>query len=285
MTPNYFVVDAFSHGPFTGNPAAVLLLEDSASDAWMQAVAAEINLSATCFLWPRNKGDDLPWRLKWFTPSSEVVLCGHGTLACAHILWQLGLAQGQTIRFDAGPQHFSLRCQLRQADSGVASEISLDFPANHSEPDDIDPVLQNLLPTGIAAVGRSITVPGTLLIQLSEAEAVEHFSPDFAAILAATRECLLLTAPSNQDGFDIVSRFFPLHAGFNEDPVTGSAHCMLAPWWQPRLHRQHLRCYQASSRGGTVDVSWDGKQTVQLTGRASTLLRGRWQCLIEAITT
>ena len=294
MALDYFIVDAFRHGPFTGNPAAVLLVNNSPSDAWMQAVAGETNLSATCFVWPKTAGNDSSWRLRWFTPRCEVVLCGHGTLAAAHILWQLGLVQDQRINFDAGPQHFPLRCHACPSSRDLGepaqnhhspSEISLDFPANRAEPDEITTALQDVLPPAITAVGRSITIPGTLLIQLPEAEAVTHFTPDFAAMRAATRECLLLTAPSNQDGFDIVSRFFPLHAGFNEDPVTGSAHCMLAPWWQPRLQRQGLRCYQASSRGGTVDVSWDGKQTVTLTGRASTLLRGQWQSLMKAITT
>lgn len=289
MGQNYFIVDAFHHGPFTGNPAAVLVLEAEADEAWMQAVAAELQLSASCFLWPGPSTGNGLWRLRWFSPSGEITLCGHGTLAAAHALWHSGQVVGESLTFDAGPQRFTLRCHRdpRGAEHHRASDnrITLDFPANHTAPADLDPHLGNLLPTGIVQVARSVTVPGTLLVQLAEATALYRFAPDFSILREATRDCLLLTAPSDRKDSDIVSRFFAPHAAGDEDPVTGSAHCLLAPWWQKQLGRKVLHCYQASPRGGTVKASWDGDQTVCLSGQATTRVEGHWQAPTGPITT
>jgi PhzF family phenazine biosynthesis protein len=251
-----FQVDAFAGEAFRGNPAAVVVLDEPAGDAWQQAVAAEMNLSETAFL--RATGA-ATYDLRWFTPTVEVDLCGHATLASAHVLWSEGFVSGDA------PVHFDTRSgplvATRRDDS-----VELDFPAN--------PALDQEAPQGfLAALGIAsgrfaATADGWYLVELPDAAAVRSVDPDFRA-LAAFPTCIV-TAPG--DGAAIISRVFGPSVGIDEDPVTGSAHCVLATWWAARVGAA-FRAEQASARGGTLDVRLSGER-VQLTGRAVTVVRG-----------
>ncbi|TGD75185.1 PhzF family phenazine biosynthesis protein [Mangrovimicrobium sediminis] len=266
MTNPLYVVDAFASGPFTGNPAAVMPLPGWLDDALMQAVAAQNNLAETAFLVPA--GDD--WELRWFTPAVEVPLCGHATLASAHVLFtHLGLAApAVTFHTRSG--------RLRVAREGAA--LTLDFPPYALREVPADAAVT-------AALGASprefLWVEGAdkqLCVFDSQAE-VAALSPDFPALLAATPRCVVATAPG--DDCDFVSRFFGPQVGIDEDPVTGSAHCALVPYWAKRLGRDDLQARQISARGGNIDcVLRDGR--VFLTGTARTYLCGEVDLAAEA---
>jgi PhzF family phenazine biosynthesis protein len=255
-----FQVDAFAEDAFTGNPAAVCLLEAPAEAAWMQRVAAEMNLAETAFVEPGAGG----YRLRWFTPATEVALCGHATLASAHVLFSTGIAApGEPIRFDSasGP--------LIARRAGPA--ITLDFPARPARQADLPPGLSEAL--GLAApvwTGRSTD---DFLVVLGSDQEVTGLRPDLAALAEIRVRGTIVTAPSSRPGADFVSRFFAPAVGVPEDPVTGSAHCTLAPYWCQRLGRDSLTGYQASPRGGTVQVRVQGDR-VMLAGRAVTVLAG-----------
>ncbi len=252
-----YQVDAFTDRPFAGNPAAVCPLPSAPDAAWMQAVASEMNLSETAFLWRQETG----WRLRWFTPVAEVELCGHATLASAHILWTTGLADGDTLDFDTASGRLTARRN--------EPRIVLDFPAVESasveEPDGLGAAL------GAEPVG---TWRGRwdLLVELPSAAGVLGLAPDFKALAEIDARGILVTAPADGDD-DFVSRFFAPRLGIDEDPVTGSAHCQLAPFWSRRLGRSRLRAYQASARGGRLVVE-DLGDRVLLEGRAVTVLEG-----------
>jgi len=261
-----FQVDAFTGEAFRGNPAAVVVLDEPADDGWQQAVAAEMNLSETAFL--RNVGP-ASYALRWFTPTVEVELCGHATLAAAHVLWTEGFVDdGAPIRFDtrSGPL---VATRHTTGDDGDAV-IELDFPANTA--------VERPAPDGfLAALGLdagrfAATADGWYLVELPDAGAVRRLTPDFAA-LAAFPTCVV-TAPGDGGSGDaaVVSRVFGPSVGIDEDPVTGSAHCVLATWWAGRLG-DAFRAEQASARGGTLDVLLAGER-VLLAGRAVTVLRG-----------
>ncbi len=256
-------VDAFTSEPFAGNPAAVCLLEDERSDAWLQAVAGEMNLSETAFLRPEGGA----WRLRWFTPAVEVPLCGHATLASAHVLWETGRASDAAIRFVT--KSGTLGAARREGG------IELDFPAMRSEP--------TLLPAGVAAAlgvtplaaSRVARWKGDgYLVEVSSEREVRGVRPDPRALLAAQAPSGILTTRSETPGFDFVSRYFAPGAGVDEDPVTGAAHCALAPYWAAKLGRADLVGYQASRRGGVVGVSARGDR-VALRGQAVTVMSGR----------
>lgn len=253
------VVDAFASERFRGNPAAVCRLPAPASVEWMQAVAAEMNLSETAFVVPRE--DD--WGLRWFTPTVEVALCGHATQASAHVLWELGLAAGdQAIRFHT-ERSGVLVCERR------GDRIAMDFPAS--------PVTPIMAPAGLAKmlgaepswVGRS---EFDLFCELAGADAVRELRPDLAALATLPFRGVIVTA-RGEDGFDCVSRFFAPGVGVPEDPVTGSVHCALAPYWAARLGRTELRGWQASRRGGEVRMNLAGDR-VWLGGTAVTVWQG-----------
>jgi PhzF family phenazine biosynthesis protein len=257
------IIDAFTSEPFAGNPAAVCLLEDERSDAWLQAVAAEMNLSETAFLWR----DDAAWRLRWFTPAVEVPLCGHATLASAHLLFETGRAAGEAVRF----QTKSGELTAARREGG----IELDFPAFRSEP--------VLLPLAVAAAlgvtpvsaSRVARLIGeSYLVEVGSEREVRGARPDPRALLAAGAPSVILTTRSETPGFDFVSRYFAPGAGVDEDPVTGAAHCALAPYWAGKLGRPELVGFQASKRGGVVGVSARGER-VALRGQAVTVLSGR----------
>jgi PhzF family phenazine biosynthesis protein len=257
-----FHVDAFTDKPFTGNPAAVCILDREREDAWLAAVAAEMNLPETAFL--RREG--AAWRLRWFTPSVEVDLCGHATLASAHVLWESGHAKPEeqlTFRTKSGDLS-----AVRRGDS-----IELDFPAEPAKPS--DPPAGVLEALGVAATRFAGANRMDLLLLLDSEAAVRGLRPDFRALATACGETrgVIVTAPSEAPAFDFVSRFFAPSVGIDEDPVTGSAHCCLGPFWAGRLHKRELNGYQASRRGGAVSLRV-GDTRVQLGGRAVTILRG-----------
>jgi predicted PhzF superfamily epimerase YddE/YHI9 len=259
--PALFHVDAFASAPFGGNPAAVCVLDDHAapSEAWFAAVAAEMNLSETAFVRRRDEGD---WDLRWFTPKVEVDLCGHATLASAHVLWTEGHSDVPEVRFQT-------RSGVLRASRGNGG-IELDFPALANTlvdpPDGLDAAL------GATAVATARNVHD-VLAELSDAAAVRSLTPDFAAIAAIDARAVVVTAPSDDDRYDFVSRCFGPRVGINEDPVTGSAHCALATYWAERLGRTEFAAYQASARGGTLGVRLVGERVV-LTGTAVTITRG-----------
>ncbi|HEX7119375.1 MAG TPA: PhzF family phenazine biosynthesis protein [Longimicrobiales bacterium] len=252
-------VDAFADGPYRGNPAAVCVLDAPRDDAWMQDVAREMNLSETAFLVPEADG----YRLRWFTPAVEVELCGHATLASAHVLWEEGrLPPDATARF------FTLSGVLTAARDG--DWIVLDFPATPESAADVPDGLATALGAAPRYVGRSRF---DLLVELEDEAAVRALEPDLAALRRIDARGIIVTAPADAAELDFVSRFFAPRVGVDEDPVTGSAHCVLGPFWQRRLGKDRFLAYQASSRGGTIRVAVHGDR-VRLGGRAVTVLRG-----------
>ncbi len=261
MSVTIFQVDSFTDTPFRGNPAGVCLLTTPRPDAWMQRVAMEMNLSETAFLVPGEAGFDL----RWFTPTVEVDLCGHATLAGAHVLWEQGLAS-PTDAIAFGTRSGPLGC--RRLENGW---IEMDFPAEN--------VRKISTPRGLAdALGAEPLYVGRnrmdLLVLLADADAVQHLAPDLAALARFDARGVIVTAPAAAgDGVDFVSRFFAPRAGVPEDPVTGSAHCALGPFWKRRLGgKKVLRGRQVSARAGLVEVEPSGRR-VLLRGQAVTMLR------------
>jgi predicted PhzF superfamily epimerase YddE/YHI9 len=257
-------IDAFADRPFAGNPAAVCLLDAPREAAWMQAVAAEVNLSETAFL-ARRGGDGFD--LRWFTPTTEVDLCGHATLASAHRLWETGeLGAGEEARFHTRSGLLSAR---RRADGW----IELDFPALPPRRLEPTPELLGEVLGGAAArwVGASRE---DLLVLLDDAAAVRALRPASQAVARLPARGVIVTAAAEAaSGHDFVSRFFAPAVGVPEDPVTGSAHCTLGPFWAERLGRDEVVGHQASARGGTVRVRVRGER-VTLAGQAVTVMAG-----------
>ena len=256
----FFQVDAFTAKPFTGNPAAVCLLEKEAEADWMQLVAAEMNLSETAFVAPLTNG----FGLRWFTPATEVDLCGHATLASAHVLWETGrLAESNTARFHT-------RSGILTAER-AGDWIELDFPATPAEPIEPPPGLSDLLGSVPRFVGRSRF---DLLLELTDAEELRDLNPDFAGLSNLPVRGFIVTTKSDVPEYDFLSRFFAPAAGINEDPITGSAHCTLGPFWKSRLNKNQFVAYQASARGGVVRVRV-GYERVYISGQAVTVMRGQ----------
>jgi PhzF family phenazine biosynthesis protein len=257
----YFVVDAFSRQKYRGNPAAVCLQEGDMSDVEMQLLAAEFNLSETTYLQLLADGH---YRLRWFTPLTEVNLCGHATLAAAHVLWnQCGISATQ-LRFASRSGELSARLH----DDGIA----LEFPLVETAP------LADSLPVrGLAnSVVAAFSAGEDLLIELTDSAAVQNFVPDLAAIAALPARGLIVTASAtvgDHSDVDFVSRFFAPAAGIDEDPVTGSAHCALAHYWSQKLGCNALRGRQISARSGEVGVAISGDR-VTLSGQAVTVMEG-----------
>lgn len=255
-----FIVDAFTGPRFAGNPAGVVLLDEPRDDAWRHAVAAELRHSETAFLEPADRG---AWSLRWFSPTIEVVLCGHATLAAAHVLWETGrLAAGRPARFATRSGELTA---LRLRDG----RIELDLP--------VDPVRPIEPPAGLLAalgcepvfVGRGAT---DVLVELASAADVRRLAPDQVWLAASIPDGLIATAPADVPDAAIVSRYFCPAAGIPEDPVTGSAHCALAAYWAPRLGPS-FRAHQVSERGGVLDVVVRGDR-VGVAGRAITRIEG-----------
>ena len=252
-------VDAFTDTPFAGNPAAVCLLPAPRDEGWMQKVAREMNLSETAFLVPEADG----YALRWFTPAVEVALCGHATLASAHVLWEDGhLPAGRQARFHT-------KSGLLTGDR-AGDWIELDFPAKREEPAVPPAGLAEALGAAPKYVGRS---QFDYLVEVDGEATVRGLQPDHRALAALPVRGVIVTARADSPGYDFVSRFFAPGSGVAEDPVTGSAHCALGPFWQSRLGKRELVAYQASPRGGVVRVRVDGER-VKLGGKAVTILRG-----------
>jgi PhzF family phenazine biosynthesis protein len=257
-----FHIDAFTDQAFRGNPAAVCILERERDAAWMQHVGAEMNLSETAFLLRRDDG----WSLRWFTPTVEVDLCGHATLASAHALWTENILDPSdiaTFHTKSGALTASLNGDF----------IELDFPATLETKTDAPPGLLESL--GVASpmyVGRN---KFDYLVELESEEAVRAVKPDHPQLRKFPVRGVIVTARGTKP-YDFVSRFFAPGSGIDEDPVTGSAHCCLTPYWAAKLGKEKLLAYQASQRGGVVHVSLAGNR-VRLGGRAVTISRGRLQ--------
>jgi predicted PhzF superfamily epimerase YddE/YHI9 len=262
-----FQIDSFTDRPFAGNPAGVVLLDEPRDAVWMQAVAAEMNVAETAFL--ESRDDPGCYGLRWFTPTVEVDLCGHATLASAHALWQAGE--------DPTRLRFATRSGELTAEK-VDAGIQLDFPAVPATEVDDERASRVVAAVGCSPVwiGRSRF---DYLIEVADEQAVRQVRPDFLALRPLHNRGVIVTAradpaPGNQgDSVDIVSRFFAPAVGIDEDPVTGSAHCCLGPYWAERLGRETLVGYQASVRGGHVGMALTGDR-VLLTGAAVTVIRG-----------
>jgi predicted PhzF superfamily epimerase YddE/YHI9 len=261
MTQPVHVVDAFTDRVFSGNPAAVCVLDAPREDAWMQSVALEMNLAETAYL--QRTGDS--WALRWFTPQVEVDLCGHATLASAHVLWETGvLAPDQPAAFDT--RSGRLTCVRRGA------WIEMDFPAEppveHSDPGDL---LAALDAPGVVIGHKRNRMD--YLVELPDEAAVRGLRPNMQRLAALPVRGVIVTARSSAAEWDFVSRFFAPRVGVAEDPVTGSAHCCLGPYWGAKLGKREMVGYQASARGGVVRVTLNGDR-VLLTGQAVTAIRG-----------
>lgn len=259
MSLDIVQVDAFTSRPFTGNPAAVCILDEPPPDWWLQDVAREMNLSETAFLLPRDDGYDL----RWFTPATEVDLCGHATLASAHVLWEDGhLDKAENARFHTRSGELTAR---RDEDW-----IELDFPAQPATPAEAPDGLERALGVPILSVHRSRS---DLLVELGDEKSIRTLHPDMGLLAKIDTRGVIVTSPAISDRFDFVSRFFAPRAGIPEDPVTGSAHCTLGPFWAARTGQTALMGYQVSDRGGTVRVTVAGDR-VRLGGQAVTVMRG-----------
>lgn len=252
-------VDSFTDRPFTGNPAAVCLLPGSRDDSWMQLVAREMNLSETAFLLLREDG----FSLRWFSPTTEVDLCGHATLASAHVLWEEGhLRSDQLARFHT--RSGVLTAQKKGA------WIEMNFPATPAQPSARLETLELALGVTAKFTGRPRF---DYLVEVESEEIVRAMRPDFSALRRLNVRGVIVTSRASAAEYDFVSRFFAPGSGIDEDSVTGSAHCCLGPFWKERLGRDNLIGYQASARGGFVRTRCVGDR-VLISGQAVTVLRG-----------
>ena len=263
MAVRLIQVDSFAEAPFAGNPAAVCLLAGPAEEGWMQAVAAEMNLAATAFVEARpGSREEGEFGLRWFTPKVELTLCGHGTLAAAHVLWEEEILSNDQVTFHtlAGPL----------AARRESPWIHLDFPAEREHPDlQISEQLTASLGVTPAYVGKNRL---DYLAELESEEMVRALAPDRGLLSTLPTRGVIVTARGSGE-YDFVSRYFAPAIGIDEDQVTGSAHCCLGPFWGSRLGKDELLAYQASPRGGVVRVRLAGDR-VQLGGRAATVFRG-----------
>ncbi|MBK9385489.1 MAG: PhzF family phenazine biosynthesis protein [Planctomycetes bacterium] len=268
MGPEIWIVDAFAVHPFGGNPAAVCVLEGAVGDAWRVDLAAEMKHSETAFLEALDTAGER-WRLRWFTPVAEVELCGHATLASAHVLFSTG-------RCDPRRElHFETRSGLLRARC-VGPEIELDFPSKPGRVCAAPAELELVLGTSASALAPLPLEENEwdLLVPLRSEAEVLALAPAFAPMAAWPYRCVIATAPSEHGDHDFVSRVFAPRFGVDEDPVTGSAHCFLAPHWSARLGKRELRARQASARGGELGLALDGER-VRLRGACVTILAGR----------
>ena len=252
-------VDAFTDKAFGGNPAAVCVLPEAREDAWMQNVAAEMNLAETAFLIRQEDG----YHLRWFTPSIEVDLCGHATLASAHALWESGQLGADEIA------RFHTRSGLLTAEKS-GEWIELNFPAEPEQPTETPEGLAEALGVEPLYVGRNRF---DHLVEVASEAVVRNLKPNFGLLETVATRGIIVTSRAETPGFDFVSRFFAPAAGIPEDPATGSSHCCLGPFWQKRLGKTSFLAYQASARGGVVRVRLEGDR-VCLGGQAVTVLRG-----------
>jgi len=254
-------VDAFTNEPIKGNPAAVCILEEHPAEEWMQKVAREMNLSETAFLYKKEDG----FRLRWFTPSVEVDLCGHATLAGAHVLWEEGYLKHDEVAY------FYTRSGMLKA-RRKDDWIEMDFPAREEHEVKEHPGLMEALGVKARYIGETRSA---YLVELYSEETVNCVKPDFTLLKKLQIRAVIVTSLSSSSEYDFISRFFAPGAGVDEDPVTGSAHCTLGPFWGKKLNKNELTGYQASERGGFVRVRLGGER-VFLSGQAVTVLKGEF---------
>ncbi len=260
MGVSIYQIDSFTQQVFQGNPAGVCVLKGPAEEGWMQSVASEMNLSETAFLYREQEG----FNLRWFTPTVEVDLCGHATLASAHVLWiEKNFAPEETIKFFTKSGTLTAKY--------LDSWIELNFPSKCENPA-IPPegLLQAL---GITEVGYIGKTSSDYLLEVSDAAIVRNMTPDFTKLSGLGSEGFIVTSQSDSEEYDFISRYFDPAEGINEDPVTGSAHCCLGPYWSKRLGKSEFTAYQASKRGGSLKVRLEGDR-VLLQGQAVTVFKG-----------
>jgi PhzF family phenazine biosynthesis protein len=260
MGQTIFQVDAFTDKPFAGNPAGICVLPEPRSERWMQDVAREMNLSETAFLLKQEDG----FQLRWFTPAAEVDLCGHATLASAHILWETDYLQPQE------QARFHTRSGLLTAERLDGNWIELDFPAKPEQATDAPPHLLEALGIQAQYVGVNVF---DYLVEVDTEETLRNMQPDITLLAQVPVRGVIVTSRASTPDYDFVSRFFAPRVGVNEDPVTGSAHCCLTPYWSERLGKNELLAYQASARGGVLRVRISSDR-VKIGGQAVTTLRG-----------
>lgn len=253
---NIYQVDAFTDRIFKGNPAGVCILPGPASEQWMQDIAMEMNLSETAFLFRQNNG----FNLRWFTPEMEVDLCGHATLASAHILWETGV-----LAVDSEVAFFTKSGRLSARKDG--EYIILNFPKEEDEQVNISEGLEKSLKAPILYAGRNRM---DYIVEVKDEDIIKTLKPDFEIIKRLNTRGVIVTCRSANPEYDFVSRFFAPGAGIPEDPVTGSAHCCLGPYWKKRLGKDKLTAYQASKRGGVLKVTINGDR-VYIGGKAVTV--------------
>ncbi|PZP52563.1 MAG: oxidoreductase [Pseudopedobacter saltans] len=251
-----YQVDAFASHTFGGNPAAVCILDQALDKEIMQSIAMENNVSETAYVWPIGENN---FHLKWFTPELEIELCGHATLASAHILWETGrVSSGKTISFET----LSGTLKASQKDNW----ITLDFPVVRLTKDVIPSELEAIFPT---AKNITATASHKYIVELEDEKAVRNYNPDFELL----KNYNTIITAQGDDQYDFVSRFFAIPVGVPEDPVTGSAHCVLAPYWESKLDKNIFVAYQASKRGGELQIKIsDGR--VFLSGKGITVIKG-----------
>ncbi|SEF14869.1 PhzF family phenazine biosynthesis protein [Streptomyces sp. Ag109_O5-10] len=261
------IVDAFAERAFSGNPAGVVLLDSFPDDGWMQSVAMEVNHAETAFAHPLPKDADADWALRWFTPVTEVAMCGHATLATAHVVHTTGAHEG--------PVRFATRSGVLIASAGPDGAVTLDFPTAPLTRVDVPDGVAGALGADPVAVFDTGADIGDLLVELADERTVLGLSPDHRNLGAHSSRGIIATARAEDPakGYDYVSRCFFPNVGIDEDPVTGSAHTALAPHWSGRLGRTDLTGLQASRRSGLVHTSLRGDRTL-LTGRAVTVIDG-----------
>ncbi|KAI3831312.1 hypothetical protein MKX03_034098 [Papaver bracteatum] len=290
----FSVVDAFTDTAFKGNPAAVCLLEEERDEEWLQAVAMEFNISETCYLTRIHNHDDdrdqetddsksnPRFHLRWFTPVAEVELCGHATLAAAYVLFSSGLVKSTVIEFltlsgiltaKKIPKGPKVSCTSKEDFS-----IELDFPTVsviECDPTDIPSIPLTLNGASIINIKKTNTT-GFIIVELASGQIVAELEPQFDELLKCSAAGVIITgsAPHGSE-FDFFSRFFCPKLGINEDPVCGSAHCALAPFWRKKLGKSDFLAYMASPRGGVLDLHLDeDTQRVKIRGKAVTVMEG-----------
>ncbi|MEV2211789.1 PhzF family phenazine biosynthesis protein [Streptomyces sp. NPDC050997] len=261
------IVDAFTDRPFTGNPAGVLLLDAFPDDERLQQVALEVNHAETAFAHPLPEGGPADWALRWFTPAAEVNMCGHATLATAHVLYSTGAHEG--------PVRFATRSGVLNATLSEDGSITLDFPTATLTPVELPDGVAEALGTEPLAVFDTGPNVGDLLVEVADERTVHALRPDIRSLGAFSERGIIATARAEDPtrGYDFVSRCFFPNVGIDEDPVTGSAHTTLAPYWSERLGRTELTGLQASPRSGRVHTELRGERTL-LSGRAVTVIEG-----------
>lgn len=251
-----YQVDSFTSKPFSGNPAGVCILDNPADESWMRNIAAEMNLSETAFLYPEKEG----YHLRWFTPEAEVELCGHATLASAHILFEKGIVPGnQLITF------YTLSGELYAKKNN--NKVELNFPAT--------PPVESAPPDGlIDALGLEPEFIGKnkfdVFVVVSSEDTVRQLKPKLEIIKKYKYRGVIVTSQSDGNPYDTVSRYFAPAVGIDEDPVTGSAHCTVGPYWSEKLGKDNLFCYQASKRGGELEITINDDRVI-LAGNAVTV--------------